>query len=108
MADLSVLQAIIRCSGLIEFITTGHKGMQYKTSRRTFVKGLVATGLAGGLGLWRSPVWALTSPGQPTVLTGTEFDLVIGETPVNITGAPRTAMTINGTIPGPLLRWREG
>ncbi len=82
--------------------------MQYKTSRRTFVKGLVATGLAGGLGLWRSPVWALTSPGQPTVLTGAEFDLVIGETPVNITGAPRTAMTINGTIPGPLLRWREG
>ena len=82
--------------------------MQYKTSRRTFVKGLVATGLAGGLGLWRSPVWALTSPGQPTVLRGTEFDLIIGETPVNITGKPRTAMTINGTIPGPLLRWREG
>ncbi|UAW97573.1 copper resistance system multicopper oxidase [Halopseudomonas nanhaiensis] len=82
--------------------------MQYKTSRRTFVKGLVATGLFGGLGLWRSPVWALTSPGQPTVLAGTEFDLVIGETPVNITGNPRTALTINGTIPGPLLRWREG
>ncbi len=82
--------------------------MQYKTSRRTFVKGLVATGLFGGLGLWRSPVWALTSPGQPTVLAGTEFDLVIGETPVNITGKPRTALTINGTIPGPLLRWREG
>ncbi|HDZ55321.1 hypothetical protein LCGC14_0393690 [marine sediment metagenome] len=82
--------------------------MPYKTSRRTFVKGLVATSLFGGLGLWRSPVWAVNSPGQPSVLTGTEFDLVIGETPVNITGAPRTAMTINGTIPGPLLRWREG
>ncbi|QIB50044.1 MULTISPECIES: copper resistance system multicopper oxidase [Pseudomonas] len=82
--------------------------MPYKTSRRTFVKGLVATSLFGGLGLWRSPVWAVTSPGQPSVLTGTEFDLFIGETTVNITGAPRTAMTINGTIPGPLLRWREG
>ncbi len=82
--------------------------MQYKTSRRTFVKGLAATGLFTGLGLWRSPVWALTSPGQPTVLSGTEFDLVIGETPVNITGNARTAMTVNGTIPGPLLRWREG
>ncbi|MEH6387113.1 MAG: copper resistance system multicopper oxidase [Pseudomonas profundi] len=82
--------------------------MPYETSRRTFVKGLVATSLFGGLGLWRSPVWAVTSPGQPSVLTGTEFDLFIGETPVNITGAPRTAMTINGTIPGPLLRWREG
>lgn len=83
-------------------------GMQCKTSRRTFVKGLAAGGILGGLGLWRSPVWALTSPGQPTVLSGTEFDLFIGQTPVNITGASRTAMTINGTLPGPLLRWREG
>ncbi|EKT4467490.1 copper resistance system multicopper oxidase [Pseudomonas putida] len=82
--------------------------MHCKTSRRTFVKGLAAGGILGGLGLWRSPVWALTSPGQPTVLSGTEFDLFIGQTPVNITGAPRTAMTINGTLPGPLLRWREG
>ncbi|MFS9669826.1 multicopper oxidase domain-containing protein, partial [Klebsiella pneumoniae] len=23
-------------------------------------------------------------------------------------GSPRTAMTINGSLPGPLLRWREG
>lgn len=82
--------------------------MQRKTSRRTFVKGLTAAGILGGLGLWRAPVWAVTSPGQPSVLSGTEFDLLIGETPVNITGAARTAMTINGTIPGPLLRWREG
>ncbi|RJG08814.1 copper resistance system multicopper oxidase [Pseudomonas cavernicola] len=82
--------------------------MQPKTSRRTFVKGLAAGGILGGLGLWRTPVWAVTSPGLPTVLTGTEFDLFIGETPVNITGSPRTAMTINGTLPGPLLRWREG
>jgi CopA family copper-resistance protein len=42
------------------------------------------------------------------VLTGSEFDLFIGETPVNITGAARTAMTVNGSIPGPILRWREG
>ncbi|UVJ41914.1 copper resistance system multicopper oxidase [Pseudomonas sp. LS1212] len=82
--------------------------MQCKTSRRTFVKGLAATGILGGLGLWRTPVWAVTSPGQPNVLTGSEFDLFIGETPVNITGAARTAMTINGSIPGPILRWREG
>jgi len=83
-------------------------GMQSKTSRRTFVKGLAAGSILGGLGLWRPPVWAVTSPGQPTVLSGTEFDLSIGETPVNITGSPRMAMTINGTLPGPLLRWREG
>ncbi len=82
--------------------------MHSNTSRRTFVKGLAAGGVLAGLGLWRTPVWAITSPGEPNVLAGTEFDLYIGETPVNITGNPRTAMTINGGIPGPLLRWREG
>ncbi|WP_223452227.1 MULTISPECIES: copper resistance system multicopper oxidase [unclassified Pseudomonas] len=82
--------------------------MHSNTSRRTFVKGLAAGGLLGGLGLWRTPVWALTRPGEPQMLTGSDFELFIGETPVNITGNPRTAMTINGGIPGPLLRWREG
>ena len=42
------------------------------------------------------------------MLSGNDFDLFIGETPVNITGAARTAMTINGSLPGPILRWREG
>ena len=87
---------------------TGRNGMQSKTTRRSFVKGLAATGLLGGLGMWRAPVWAVTSPGQPNVLTGTDFDLYIGELPVNVTGAARTAMAINGSLPGPILRWREG
>ncbi|MFZ3202831.1 MAG: copper oxidase [Pseudomonadales bacterium RIFCSPLOWO2_02_FULL_63_210] len=82
--------------------------MQSKTSRRTFVKGLTAGGILASLGLWRTPVWAVTSPSQPTMLSGTDFELFIGETPVNITGSARTAMTINGTLPGPILRWREG
>ncbi|MBL0843655.1 copper resistance system multicopper oxidase [Pseudomonas mediterranea] len=82
--------------------------MQTKTSRRTFVKGLTAGGILGGLGLWRAPAWAVSGPGQPTVLSGTDFDLFIGESPVNFTGHPRIAQTINGGIPGPLLRWREG
>ncbi|SFB18380.1 copper resistance system multicopper oxidase [Pseudomonas sp. NFPP24] len=82
--------------------------MHSTTTRRTFVKGLAAGGLLSGLGLWRSPVWALTSPGQPTVLAGTEFALFIDQMPVNLTGRNRTALTINGSLPGPLLRWREG
>ena len=82
--------------------------MHSTTSRRTFVKGLAAGGLLGWLGLWRPPVWALTSPGQPTVLAGSEFDLFIDQTPVNLTGRARTALTVNGSLPGPLLRWREG
>ncbi|MDI1330635.1 copper resistance system multicopper oxidase [Pseudomonas sp.] len=82
--------------------------MHSKTSRRTFVKGLTAGGILGGLGLWHTPIWAARSLGETNVLSGTEFDLFIGETPVNITGNARTAMTINGGIPGPQLRWREG
>ncbi|PMZ71167.1 copper resistance system multicopper oxidase [Pseudomonas sp. FW305-70] len=82
--------------------------MHSHTSRRTFVKGLAIGGLFGGLGLWRTPVWAISSPGEPQVLAGNDFDLFIGESPVNFSGTPRTALTINGGIPGPLLRWREG
>ncbi|MCF5679446.1 copper resistance system multicopper oxidase, partial [Pseudomonas syringae] len=82
--------------------------MPTRTSRRTFVKGLAASGVLGGLGLWRSPAWALPNPGQPDELSGTEFDLTIGETKVNITGSARTAKTINGGVLGPLLRWKEG
>jgi CopA family copper-resistance protein len=47
-----------------------------------------------------------TSP--RSVLTGTEFDLRIDSTPVNFTGAARTGVAVNGQIPAPLLRWREG
>ncbi|TDL94813.1 copper resistance system multicopper oxidase [Stutzerimonas stutzeri ATCC 17588 = LMG 11199] len=82
--------------------------MHANQSRRTFVKSLAAGGAVAGLGLWQQPVWALTSPGQPTVLSGTEFDLTIDSISVDFTGKRRTAMAINGSIPGPLLRWREG
>jgi CopA family copper-resistance protein len=41
-------------------------------------------------------------------LCGTEFNLTLEETPVNFTGTPGTATTINGTLPGPTLRLREG
>jgi len=82
--------------------------MQAPTSRRTFIKGLAAGGVLAGLGLWRQPVWALTSPGQPTVLAGSQFDLSIDELAVNFTGQTRRAMVVNGSLPAPLLRWREG
>lgn len=82
--------------------------MESRTSRRTFVKGLAAAGVLGGLGLWRSPSWATSGSPALNVLSGTEYDLSIGEMPVNITGKRRTAMAINGGLPGPLLRWKEG
>ena len=77
-------------------------------SRRRFVQGLAAGGAVAGLGLWPKPGRAWNGPGQGQVLTGTEFDLAIGETPMNFTGRVRPAITVNGSLPAPLLRWREG
>jgi CopA family copper-resistance protein len=80
-----------------------------RPSRRTFVKGLAIGGAAISLGLWRSPVSAQGIP--PTswaTLTGSDFDLRIGETPMNFTGSPGIAFTVNGSVPAPTLRWREG
>jgi CopA family copper-resistance protein len=77
-------------------------------SRRRFVQGLALGGVAAGFGLHARPLWALKSPGQAEILSGTEFDLVIGETPVDITGVPRPGVTVNGRLPAPVLRWREG
>jgi CopA family copper-resistance protein len=82
----------------------GRRGL----SRRRFVQGLAAGGAVAGLGLWPGTSWALRGPGQPNVLSGTAFDLTIGETPVNFTGRTRPAITVNGSLPAPLLRWKEG
>jgi len=80
--------------------------------RRQFLQGLAAGGILLGLSPWLKPAWAQaaspTHAGSAEVLTGTEFNLTIAETPVNFTGAPRMATTVNGSIPGPTLRWREG
>jgi FtsP/CotA-like multicopper oxidase with cupredoxin domain len=65
--------------------------------RRTFVKGLAVGGAAAGLGLWRASAFAQgNTSSRWSDLSGTEFDLRIGETPMNFTGRPRTAITING------------
>ena len=70
-------------------------------SRRTFVTGLAAVGLAG---LPARQVVAAPQPG----LRGNRFDLSIGYKEVNITGVPRQATLVNGSLPGPILRWRQG
>lgn len=75
-------------------------------NRRRFVQGLAAGGVLTGL--LPKQLWALTSVNQVTVLTGNDFDLRIGETPVNFTGIARTAITVNGSLPAPLLRWKQG
>ncbi|MHB1374236.1 MAG: copper resistance system multicopper oxidase [Thauera sp.] len=79
--------------------------------RRRFLQGLAAGGIllgAPALILPASAREAGTATGNAPVLSGTEFDLTIAETAVNFTGNPRMATTINGSIPGPTLRLREG
>ena len=77
-------------------------------SRRRFVQGLALGGAAAAFGTWPKLSWASPSAGQQNVLSGTEFNLEIGATPANFTGHPTTAHTINGQLPGPILRWKEG
>ena len=81
---------------------------QISLPRRRFVQGL-ALGAAGlGLGLNARQLLASQGhTGAPT-LTGDTFHLTLGGTDVNITGKTRPATTINGSIPGPTLRWKEG
>ncbi|WP_322995013.1 copper resistance system multicopper oxidase [Castellaniella sp.] len=79
--------------------------------RRRFVQGLAAGGVLLGLSPFARAAGipsTSTSTGTASVLSGTEFNLEIGESPVNFTGNPRMATTVNGSLPAPTLRWREG
>ena len=64
--------------------------------------------IAAGFGWPHASLFAGLPGGQTTTLSGTEFDLSIGTAAVNFTGAPRTATVVNGSLPAPILRWREG
>lgn len=78
-------------------------------SRRTFVQGIAAGGLLAALPSWvHAGSKASPSSDSIPVLSGREIDLVVAEMPVNFTGAVRMATTINGSVPAPTLRLREG
>ncbi len=78
-------------------------------SRRRFVQGLAMGSMAASLGLGSRALWASADQQQkiPT-LRGSDFDLAIGEQVVNFTGTPRIGTTVNGSLPAPILRWKEG
>jgi CopA family copper-resistance protein len=81
-------------------------------SRRRFVKAMAIGGAAAAAQL-RSPVFAEGAPAgvtprTPPVLSGKHFELTIDESPVNYTGRRRMATAVNGSLPGPTLRWHEG
>ncbi|MXR67729.1 copper resistance system multicopper oxidase [Shewanella sp. JBTF-M18] len=82
----------------------------FSLSRRRFVQGLIAGTSVLDTSM---PSFAMGQPTaygtrSPDVLTGTEFDLVIDQGPVNFTGQANTGIMINGSIPAPTLIWREG
>jgi CopA family copper-resistance protein len=73
-----------------------------------FLKGLAIGGVVATFGPCDS-VWAQpTSARRNASLSGTDFDLRVGESLVNFTGAARVAHTVNGALPAPTLRWKEG
>jgi FtsP/CotA-like multicopper oxidase with cupredoxin domain len=83
----------------------------FNRSRRYFVQGLAGGALAvvGARHLgWAAAADSAAVGDVGAVLSGTEFNLDIGESPVNFTGRPGLATVVNGRLPAPLLRWREG
>ena len=73
-------------------------------TRRRFMQGAAA---AGALSLIPFPLRrALAAPAP--VLSGTEFALEIGTVPLTINGRQAAATGVNGQVPAPILRWREG
>jgi CopA family copper-resistance protein len=75
-------------------------------NRRHFVQGLASAGALAALN-WKLP-YASGETQTTNVLSGKEFELTIDTIPVNITGRSRLATVVNGSMPGPTLRLREG
>ncbi|MBB6189104.1 copper resistance system multicopper oxidase [Rhodanobacter sp. MP7CTX1] len=79
----------------------------FQLPRRRFVQGLALGGVAAALGLRGGELLAQQAAPRAE-LRGTHFDLAIGELPVDFTGHRRIATVVNGQLPAPLLRWRQG
>ena len=73
--------------------------------RRTLLRGALGLGAAGLL-----PAWARAAdPGRsPAALMGGDIKLTIGHAAARIDGKSGHAVTANGTVPGPLIRLKEG
>lgn len=78
-------------------------------SRRRFVLGASSLVALSALPLsGRVFAEAPRQPQAPQILSGNQFDLSIGFQKVNFTGRQRIATTVNQSLPGPILRWKEG
>ena len=87
-------------------------GRAASVTRRRFIEGLSAgtavAALLSPFSVRRARAAGVTGSHGLPELSGTLFDLSVEPTRVNVTGNPRTATLVNGLMPGPILRWREG
>jgi len=83
-------------------------GISLDLGRRRFVQGLGAAGCLAGIGGALRPGMAHAAPGQIPSLAGSNFDLAVEKVAVNMTGRGAVATGVNGSVPGPILRWRQG
>lgn len=75
--------------------------------RRGFIRGAGLAGGAAALAAWM-PAWANpVSSGLPTV-SGNDITLRIARQTMTIDGRRMAAIGVNGTVPAPLIRLREG
>lgn len=60
--------------------------------------------------MWRTGVFWVTlgAWGLTSLAYGGEYALVMEKKLINLTGLDKVVPTINGSVPGPTLRWREG
>ena len=76
--------------------------------RRRFVQGLAGIGVGTAIGTRKTHAADLTGPAVPALLQGNHFELELDRITVNKTGTPSWANAVNGGVPGPILRWRQG
>jgi CopA family copper-resistance protein len=94
---------------MIDHPRTRRSRHDLRLSRRGFLEGLAAGGVVAGLaGLSGAPRFARANSAGLSELRGSEFDLTIGSLPVDFTGKRGVATVVNGSLPAPVLRWREG
>lgn len=77
------------------------------TTRRRFVLGASSI-LVGAALPWQRFALAEFNPVVIPTLRGQKFNLDIGFQKVDFTGKQRIATTINGSLPAPTLRWKQG
>ena len=83
-------------------------------SRRQFMGTAAGAAFVTGLQMslplpaWAKPPAVLDENGIGHIAPQTRYDLNIGYSPLTINGRTAKATTVNGTVPAPLIRWREG